>query len=67
MRDFSLKFVSPTHTHLIQNTMIEFILATVIIVGKTEIGPDTIQYDVLNEDGQIEQVIDTQSNNVWSY
>ena len=58
-------FVSPINTHLIQNTMIEFILATVIIVGKTEIGPDTIQYDVLNEDGQIEQVIDTQSNNVW--
>ena len=44
--------------------MIEFILATVIIVGKTEIGPDTIQYDVLNENGQIEQVIDTNPNNV---
>ena len=39
--------------------MIEFILATTIIVGKTEIGPDTIQYDLLNEEGQIEHVIDT--------
>ena len=39
--------------------MIEFILATMIVVGKTDIGPDTVQYDVLNEDGQIEQVIDT--------
>ena len=39
--------------------MIEFILATTIIIGKADIGPDTIQYDVLNEDGQIEQVIDT--------
>ena len=39
--------------------MIEFILATMIVVGKTDIGPDTIQYDVLNENGQIEQVIDT--------
>ena len=38
--------------------MIEFILATTIIVGKTEIGPDTIQYDLLNEEGQIEHVID---------
>ena len=44
--------------------MIEFILATVIIVGKTEIGPDTIQYDVINENGQIEHVIDTNPNNV---
>ena len=42
--------------------MIEFILATTIIVGKTEIGPDTIQYDLLKEEGQIEHVIDT--NNV---
>ena len=39
--------------------MIEFILATMIVVGKTDIGPDTIQYEVLNENGQIEQVIDT--------
>jgi len=39
--------------------MLEFILATAIIVGKVDIGPDKVVYQVLTDDGQIVEVIDT--------
>ena len=39
--------------------MLEFILSTAIIVGKVDIGTNQVQYDVLQSDGQIETVVDT--------
>ena len=39
--------------------MLEFILSTAILVGKVDIGPNQVQYDVLHSDRQIETIIDT--------
>ena len=39
--------------------MIEFILASAILVGKADIGPDKVVYQVLTDDGQIVEVVDT--------
>ena len=40
-------------------TMIEFILATAILVGKADIAPDKVQYEFLHEDGTITSVVRT--------
>jgi len=41
--------------------MIEFILATAIIVGKANISSTQTQYEILTQDGQIITVIDDNS------
>lgn len=41
--------------------MLEFILATAIIVGKADISPNETAYQVLTDDGQIVEVVDTNS------
>ena len=41
-------------------TMIEFILATAILVGKADIGPDKVLYQVLTDDEQIVEIIETE-------
>jgi len=40
--------------------MIEFILATAILVGKTQIEPDKVQYDFLHPDGIITTIVNTE-------
>ena len=37
--------------------MIEFMLATAILVGKAQIAPDKVQYDFINEDQQSQQLL----------
>ena len=39
--------------------MLEFILATAIIVGKADISPNEVVYQVLTDEGQIVEVVDT--------
>lgn len=39
--------------------MLEFILATAIIVGKADIGTNQVQYDVLQSDGEVVTIVDT--------
>ena len=41
--------------------MIEFILATAIIIGKADISSTQTQYEILTQDGQIVTVIDDNS------
>ena len=70
MRDFSPSIVSPLRTSLLglflpltptptNHTMIEFIIATAILVGKADIAPDKVQYEFLHEDGTITSVVRT--------
>jgi hypothetical protein len=40
--------------------MIEFILATAILVGKAQIEPDKVQYDFLQPDGTITTIVNTE-------
>ena len=39
--------------------MLEFILSTAIIVGKVDIGTNQVQYDVLQSDGEVVTIVDT--------
>ena len=39
--------------------MLEFILATAIIAGKADISPNEVAYQVLTDEGQIVEVVDT--------
>ena len=41
--------------------MIEFLLATAMIVGQADIGPDQVRYEVLHNDGTIETIIEDNS------
>jgi hypothetical protein len=40
--------------------MIEFIIATAILVGKADIAPNQVAYQFLNEDGTITTVVNTE-------
>ena len=40
--------------------MIEFIIATAILVGKADISPHKVQYEFLHEDGTITSVVRTE-------
>jgi hypothetical protein len=39
--------------------MIEFMLATAILVGKAQIAPDKVQYDFINDNQTITTIIET--------
>ena len=45
--------------------MIEFIVATAILVGKADISPNKVQYEFLNEDGSITTVVNTEIDSIY--
>lgn len=42
-------------------SMIEILLASVMIVGKVDIAPDTVRYDILTESGELIVILDENS------
>jgi len=46
--------------------MLEFLIASVI-AGKVEVSPNTFQYDIINDNGQVIRVVETETNEITTH
>jgi hypothetical protein len=46
--------------------MLEILIASVI-AGKVEVAPNTFQYDIVNDNGQVIRVVETETNEITTH
>jgi hypothetical protein len=46
--------------------MLEILIASVI-AGKVEVSPNTFQYDIINDNGQVIRVVETETNEITTH